>query len=425
MRSRVITGGLVSLLVLGLVVIGSRWWASSPRAPQEVVEAPAPEPGTFPTEPRPPAIASEESQPPTNRPHTIEVRRGDNLLAVLGRAGLSARVSAEVAAALTRAGANLRRLKPGDTLDITRSPADEAMSVTWQESPWVSYTAVAGESGWEAKIHETAPDVRVVTVEGRVERSLFHAIEEAGEQPQLVIALVSIFEWEFDFTADTRTGDRFRLVVEKRHAGDTFVNYGRILAAQYQTDRRLLTGIAFRSGKSVAYYDAEGRSLRKMFLRSPLEFTRITSGFTYARPHPILGGTRPHLAIDYAAPTGTPIRAVADGVVVRSGRGGGYGNVVQIRHRAGYETLYAHLSRFGRGIRVGARVSQRQVIGYVGATGTATGPHLHYEVIKGGHRVNPLGERFIPGEPIPAARRGEFERHATALVRRLEVEAPF
>jgi len=344
---------------------------------------------------------------------------------VLIRAGLPAAIGHEVADALSKAGANLRRLRPGDTIDIAWSPADEATSVSWQESPWLGYAAVAGEGGWEGKVLETTPDIRVTTVHGRVERSLFHAIEEAGEQPQLVIALVNIFEWDFDFTADTRAGDRFRLVVEKRYAGDTFVSYGRVLAAQYQSERRLLTGIAFAVGTRFAHYDADGRSLRKMFLKSPLEFTRITSGFTYARPHPILGGRRPHLAIDYAAPTGTPIRAVADGVVVKAGWDGGYGRIVRIRHRAGYETLYAHLSRLGRGVRPGVRVRQRQVVGHVGTTGVSTGPHLHYEVIKGGRRVNPLGEKFIPGEPIPTAQRTQFQRHAASLIERLEAESAF
>lgn len=418
MRSRLALAGL-ALFVLASVAAGSRWWATAPVPPD------APEAGQ--TAEASEAGATEAGAPeaPTERQQSVDVRRGDNLVAVLTRAGISPAAGHEVAAALRKGGADLRRLKPGDTIDITWSPADEPTAVSWQQSAWRGYAAVAGENGWESKVLETSPDVRVATVEGRVERSLFEAIEQAGEQPPLVIALVNIFEWDFDFTADTRAGDRFRLVVEKRYAGDSFVSYGRVLAAQYQSERRLLTGIGFAVGKRVAYYDADGRSLRKMFLKSPLEFTRITSGFTYARPHPILGGRRPHLAIDYAAPTGTPIRAVADGVVVKAGWDGGYGRVVRIRHGRGYETLYAHLSRLGRGIRSGVRVGQRQVIGYVGTTGVSTGPHLHYEVIRGGRRVNPLGEKFIPGDPIPKARRTEFQQHAGVLIQRLETEAPF
>src|SRR5437667_264736 len=228
-------------------------------------------------------------------------------------------------------------------------------------------------------------------------------------------------------TADTRAGDRFRLLVEKRFANDTFVDFGRILVAQYVSDGRVLTGVGVeRPGDGRhAFYDPEGRSLRKSFLKSPLEFTRITSGFTWARPHPILGGVRPHLAIDYGAPVGTPVRAVADRRYGAAGWAGGNGISVTVRHRSGYETMYNHLSRLGPGIRPGGRVMQRQVIGYVGATGLATGPHLDYRVAKNGRFVNPLGEKFIPGEPIAAAERGAFTGHARELLRRLEDAAPF
>jgi murein DD-endopeptidase MepM/ murein hydrolase activator NlpD len=239
-------------------------------------------------------------------------------------------------------------------------------------------------------------------------------------------SVVNIFEWDFDFTADTRSGDRFRLVVEKRYAGNNFVNYGRVLAAQYASGKRMMTGIGWTPGKDrFAHYDLDGRSLRKSFLKSPLEFTRITSGFTWARPHPILGGVRPHLAIDYGAPVGTPVRAVADGVVLRAGWNGGNGIQVHLRHRAGYETIYNHLSRVASHVSQGARVSQRQVIGYVGSTGLSTGPHLDYRVAKHGQFVNPLSEKFIPGDPISAVERAEFQRHARDLIERLEADASF
>jgi murein DD-endopeptidase MepM/ murein hydrolase activator NlpD len=344
----------------------------------------------------------------------------------LVRAGIEARVASQVAAALGRGGLDLKRLRPRDTIEIAWSPADTPTAVTVQPGPWLGFAAVAEEEGWTVKRLETTPDVRVVTVQGKVERSLFEAIEQAGESASLVLAVVNIFEWDFDFTADTRVGDRFRLVVEKRFAGDSFVNYGRVLAAQYASDKKVHTGIGWTPARDrFAYYDLDGRSLRKSFLKSPLEFTRVTSGFTWARPHPVLGGVRPHLAIDYGAPVGTPVRAVADGVVLRAGWNGGNGIQVHLRHRAGYETIYNHLSRVGPRVRRGTSVSQRQVIGYVGSTGLSTGPHLDYRVVKNGAFVNPFAERFIPGEPIPAAERAEFQRHARDLTERLEAVAPF
>lgn len=402
---------LAALLLLGGAALASRAWdRGPPPAPPAPPAAPAPEP---------------EAAAPGPEPTALRLRRGDTLVGVLVRAGLDPRAAHAVAAALGRAGADLRRLKPGATVEITWAPSGEPSAVSWQESPWRGYAAVAGEEGWTVRVLETVPDVRVAAVRGQVGRSLFEAVEAAGEQAALVPALVALFESEFDFTADSRPGDRFRVLVEKRYAGERFVSYGRILAAQYASGRRLLTAIGHTTRGRFGHYDLEGHSLRRTFLRSPLEFTRLTSGYTLARRHPILGGVLPHLAVDYAAPVGTPVRAVADGLVSGAGWDGGYGIAVRLRHRAGYETLYAHLSGLGPGIRPGARVRQRQVIGYVGSTGRSTGPHLHYEVVKDGRRVNPLAEKFLPGEPIPPSERAEFRRHARALLERLEADAPF
>ena len=366
----------------------------------------------------PPAAAANTVKP-------VALRRGDTLVRALTREGLDRRVSHDIATALVEGGADLRRLRARHGLEITWSLTGEPIALHYEPSPWIGFAVIATDDGWKVKRSETRPDVRVEAVRGEVSRSLFEAVEQVKESPQLVLEMVEIFSSDFDFTADTRAGDRFRLLVEKRYAGDQFVDYGRLLVAQYVSDGGVLTGVGFEQGARHAYYDPEGRSLKKSFLKSPLEFTRITSGFTYARPHPILGGTRPHLAIDYGAPVGTPVRAVADATVAKAGWAGGNGISVTLRHRAGYETMYNHLSRLGTGVRPGARVSQRQVIGYVGSTGLSTGPHLDYRVAKNGQFVNPLSEKFLPGEPIRAAERAEFLQHARALVRRLETSAPF
>jgi murein DD-endopeptidase MepM/ murein hydrolase activator NlpD len=356
----------------------------------------------------------------------VALRPGDNLVRALAREGIDRRVSIDIAAALVDSGADLRKVKPRDTLEITWTLEGEPIAVRYEPSPWLGFAVISTSDGWQVRRSETRPDVRVEAVSGEVTRSLFEAVEQVGESPQLVLELVEIFSSDFDFTADTRQGDRFRLLVEKRYAGDQFVDYGRILAAQYVSDAQVLTGVGFeRGGSGHGYYDLQGRSLKKSFLKSPLEFTRITSGFTYARPHPILGGVRPHLAVDYAAPVGTPVRAVADGRVLAAGWDDGNGISVRLRHRSGYETMYNHLSKLGPGVRASAHVSQRQVIGYVGATGLATGPHLDYRVSRNGTFVNPLSEKFIPGEPIAADERGAFLQQARAIVRRLETEAPF
>ncbi|PYN35550.1 MAG: hypothetical protein DME01_11485 [Candidatus Rokuibacteriota bacterium] len=358
--------------------------------------------------------------------HSVEMGRGDTLVRALARAGLPSRSATLLATQFGKNGADLRKIRAGATIEITWNARNEATEVRYEASPWLSFAARPADGGWRVGRAETIPDLRVEAVSGVVQRSLFDALERTGESARLVLALVEIFSSDFDFTADTRAGDRFRLLVEKRYAGDAFVDYGRILVAQYTSGGKTLTGVGFEKGVSrFAHYDLAGNSLRKSFLKSPLEFTRITSGFTYARPHPILGGVRPHLAIDYGAPVGTPVRAVADGVVVHAGWNGGNGIQVHLRHRSGYETQYNHLSRIPSDIRAGARVRQKQIIGNVGATGLATGPHLDYRIVHNGTYVNPLSEKFIPGEPIPAAARAEFTRESRELVARLEAAAPF
>jgi murein DD-endopeptidase MepM/ murein hydrolase activator NlpD len=400
----------VSFLVLGVSVYRYVWpglaraprWLSEPKA--EALSIPA--------------------YPITVR--SVEMRRGDSLVQALSRGGLPTRSANLLAVQFGKNGADLRKIRAGATIEITWNARNEATEVRYEASPWLTFAARPAMGGWRVGRAETVPELRVEAVSGVVERSLFDAVEQSGESARLVLALVEIFSSDFDFTADTRVGDRFRLLVEKRYAGEAFVDYGRILVAQYRSGGKTLTGVGFDQGLSrFAHYDLEGNSLRKSFLKSPLEFTRITSGFTYARPHPILGGVRPHLAIDYAAPVGTPVRAVADGVVVSAGWNGGNGIQVHLRHRSGYETQYNHLSRIPSDIRPGVRVHQKQIIGNVGATGLATGPHLDYRIVHNGTYVNPLGERFIPGEPIPAAVRPDFIHHARELVARLETAAPF
>jgi murein DD-endopeptidase MepM/ murein hydrolase activator NlpD len=423
-RRAVLGAGLLAIATISVTFGVMRWRHHIPATADPAMSTAANAASGAVARPVEPPASAEASRP---RTQAVELKRGDSLVRALAREGIDQRVGLDIAIALKQSGANLRKVKTNDTLEITWSLSGQPESVRYVPSPWLGYAVASTDGKWEARRSETRPDVRVEAVSGEVSSSLFEAVEKAGEPPQLVLDLVDIFSSDFDFTADTRSGDRFRFLVEKRYAGEQFVNTGRILVAQYLSDGRFLTGVSYeRTGQSGSgYFDPSGRSLRKSFLKSPLEFTRITSGFTYARPHPILGGTRPHLAIDYAAPAGTPVRAVAHGAVTKAGWDGGNGISVKVRHTQGYETMYNHLSRLASGIKAGARVTQRQVIGYVGATGLATGPHLDYRVARGGQWVNPLKERFIPGDPIPAEERGAFLEHARALVRRLEDEAKF
>ena len=251
-------------------------------------------------------------------------------------------------------------------------------------------------------------ETEVTTVHAEINgrtNSLIGAIDAAGEKIQLALSLAEVFSGSIDFNSDLQPGDGFEVVFEKStHAGE-FAGYGSILAARFVNDGR--EHYAFRwtdpgTGKST-YYDENGRSLRRFFLKSPLRFEpRITSGFSLKRLHPVHGTYRAHLGVDYGAPTGSAVVSVAAGTVVSAGWAGGGGNQVRLKHAGGYETYYLHLSRFAKGVRTGTRVAQGEVIGYVGATGTATGPHLDYRLRKNGVFVNPRIEhsKLPPGEPI-------------------------
>jgi murein DD-endopeptidase MepM/ murein hydrolase activator NlpD len=268
----------------------------------------------------------------------------------------------------------------------------------------------------EAQVLPYEKEIDVVSIHGRIDSdhpSLFAAMEAAGGRVQLAIALADIFGGQIDFENDLQPGDSFEVLFETTTYEGQFAGYGAILGAKLNNERRELQAFRWVSPatKKAGYYDERGRSLRRFVLASPLKFTpRVTSGFSRSRLHPVHRVYRAHLGVDYAAATGTPVVAVADGVVLSAGWAGGGGRQVRIRHAAGLESFYLHLSAFARGIRTGARVEQGQLIGRVGATGTATGPHLDYRLRKNGVFVDPRREhaRQPPGEPIPAAYLAEF-----------------
>ena len=243
--------------------------------------------------------------------------------------------------------------------------------------------------------------------------SLFQSMTEAGEGAELAVSLAQIFSGEIDFNSDLQPGDGYALAFEKytREGGQS--SYGDISAAEFRNDGRVLRAIRFTvPGGKPAYYDEKGRSLRRFFLRSPLKFEpRITSRFSSNRRHPVLHTSRAHRGVDYGAPTGAPVIAAAAGTVVSATYDGTNGRMVRVRHASGYETFYLHLSAFGGGIRAGVRVDQGQTLGLVGATGLATGPHLHYGLTRNGVFVNPLREHMNqpPGEPVPASAMAAFE----------------
>ena len=258
-----------------------------------------------------------------------------------------------------------------------------------------------------------------VCIKLKVQGSLFGSISRAGVPLSLAVKLGEIFEWVVDFHKDINEGDTVELLVEDRSLFGRPAGFGRILAARIKTRRIEQAAIYFRSGND-SYFTPNGETLRRAFLRSPLKYTRISSRFTRKRFHPVLKRFRPHLGVDYAAPKGTPVRAVADGVVTFSGWRGAAGKMVQVRHGRGYATSYLHLSRIKRRARRGRKIRQGQIIGLVGSTGLSTGPHLDFRIKRNGTPMNPLSARLPAGNPVPGRRLREFRRLAKSRIAQLK-----
>jgi murein DD-endopeptidase MepM/ murein hydrolase activator NlpD len=316
---------------------------------------------------------------------------------------------------------SLDQLHVGDKITLVH---DEGLiqSLTRRISETEVLSVTRGNEGFNAKVIETPLDIQQVQAEGTIDSSLFVAARSAGVSPELIMQLANdIFGWEIDFALDIQPGDTFNLVYEQKYRDGKFIGNGRILAADFMNNGTLHRAVYFESadGKVADYFAPDGRSMRRQFLRAPLEFTRISSNFNPSRRHPILNTIRAHKGVDYAAPTGTVIKAAGDGRVAFVGIKGGYGRVVILEHGGGVTTLYGHMSRFA-GIRNGQRVRQGSTIGFVGMSGAATGPHLHYEYRVNGVHKNPRTVRLPDAAPISDEYRAEFLAQSGALFAKLD-----
>jgi murein DD-endopeptidase MepM/ murein hydrolase activator NlpD len=264
-------------------------------------------------------------------------------------------------------------------------------------------------AGFQATLSAPPVEVRWKIGTGQIRSSLYAAADDAGLPDAITMQLADVFAGDIDFYHDVRAGDRFAVVYEMRYIDGEPAGAGRIVAAEFSQGAKTLRAFLYRDDAGQhAYYGEDGQALRRAFLRSPMEFSRITSGFSGARFHPVMQDWRAHKGVDYAAPVGTPVRATASGTVLFAGAQNGYGNVIHLKHQGAFSTLYAHLSRFAPQLRLGAKVSQGDVIGYVGQTGWATGPHLHYEFRVGDEQRNPLTIALPDGEPLGLAQHAVF-----------------
>ena len=364
---------------------------------------------------------------------TTALGRRETLADVLARGGIRGRDYAAFLAAAKSL--PVRRLRPGLRFDLRRLKTDSvARRVTVRLSPERRLTVVRGEgdAGWVETVETIPWAITRLRVTGAIESSLYDALDKAmadsflpaSERRQLAWAIADVYDWEVDFSRDIRPGDRFTVLLERLESSEGERRFGRILAARVDVARTPQYAFYFEdatgSDAVTGFYDERGRSLRRAFLRAPLQFRRVSSRFG-ARYHPILHMWRAHEGVDFSAAYGTPVRATADGIVARVGReDGGYGNLIEVRHPNGIRTRYGHLSGFARGLRPGERVAQGETIGYVGSTGLSTGPHLHYEFLVNGRPTNPRGKDMGAGTPVPRRLTAAFDTARDGLLVLLE-----
>src|SRR5512142_2735421 len=350
----------------------------------------------------------------------VTIEDGDTLDEVLQSGGLSPSESAKLNNEMGQH-VDLRRLRPGNLVRFHRDANQAIDSVELKINGWGEVDAVRNGNGFDVAPHEAQQREIEATVSATINTSLWEALTTAGENPQLVQQLVDVFQWDVDFFA-LQSGDSFSVVVKKRYAGSDLIGYGPISAARFDHDGDTYEAFRNESDGHAGYYSRTGTPLRKQFLRAPLQFSRITSGFSKHRYHPLLHYFRPHHGVDYGAPVGTPVMTTADGVVMEATYNRGEGNFVRIRHSSRIETSYLHLSRFAKGIKRGARVTQGDVIGYVGMTGLATGPHLDYRVSDGGTWLDPLKLKSITPDPLRGRSLDDFRANVARLLPRLSVQ---
>jgi murein DD-endopeptidase MepM/ murein hydrolase activator NlpD len=350
------------------------------------------------------------------------VESGDSLGQILRREGLTPPEADELIRALQPV-MDLRKIRAGQTYRLHFDKDGVLRAFEFDVTRVLEVRAERGADGTlAAKKIEAATETRVIEVGGTIEHSLYNAIKDNGEDTSLVAFYVDVFAYDINFFIDTQKGDSYRMLVEKVYLDGEFLKYGRVLAAEYHGNVGTHRAFWWESPETERgrYYREDGRSVEKTFLKTPLKFARVSSKFNPRRMHPVLHRVKGHWGTDYAAPTGTPVWAAASGKIAYRGRRGGAGNCVILEHDNGYQTIYMHLSKFARGQKVGQRVQQKTVIGYVGATGLATGPHLHFGVKLNGRYVDAQKLKMQPGPPVPKRLMKQFQLDTQELVAELQ-----
>ncbi|MDO8708169.1 peptidoglycan DD-metalloendopeptidase family protein [Pseudomonas sp.] len=367
-----------------------------------------------------PAPVTEEKKTPNHR--EVIVSKGDTLSTLFEKVGLPATSVHEVMASDKQA-KQFSQLKRGQKLEFELTPDGQLSNLHSKLSDVESITLTKNDKGYTFNRITAKPTVRSAYVHGVINSSLSQSAARAGLSHSLTMDMASVFGYDVDFAQDIRQGDEFDVIYEQKVVNGKAVGNGPILSARFTNRGKTFTAVRYTNKQgNTSYYTAEGNSMRKAFIRSPVDFARISSGFSMGRRHPILNKIRAHKGIDYAAARGTPIKAAGDGRVLLAGRQGGYGNVVIIQHGNSYKTLYGHMQGFAKNVRTGTSVKQGQVIGYIGTTGLSTGPHLHYEFQVNGRHVNPLSIKTAMADPIGGADKQRFIQQSKPLMARMDQE---
>ena len=365
---------------------------------------------------------SDEHQALERTKATFTVRRGDNLSNLFERAGLTPQELYMVMSLDNDVG-QLRKIQPGQMLTFTKDEEGRFVALEYKANPERTLHVESTASSLIARWDQVEPEVLISFRHGEVTRdapSLFHAGKKAGLSDNIVMQLSYIFQWDISFALDLRQGDQFTLLFEEKYVGGVKTGEGRIVAAEFINMKKRFQAVRYTdSHGDTNYYAPDGRSLRRAFIRDPVHFSHVSSGFNPRRLHPVHKRVMPHRGIDYAAMTGTPVLAAGDGTVAIARQNNASGKYIVIQHGEQYTTKYLHLSAFARGINGGSRVKQGQTIGYVGATGWATGPHLHYEFLVGGVHRNPRTVKLPQAEPVKKAELDRFEQKTRLLLTQL------
>ncbi len=363
-----------------------------------------------------------DSLTPTSLMDSYSIKKNSSVHQSLKETGLSSRLIGKIIEEAD-SNINLRFIQPGTRFTIFKKWDGSFDRISFVIDPVNHLEITKSNEDWSSEIKEIKTTREIIHFVGFIKDSLWSSAIEQKIPPNVIIQFAEVFGWQVDFSREVQKGDQWRFSVEKLFAHGEFLDWGKIIYGEYQNRKKTHKAYLYRDKNIQGYFDDKGQSLVKVFLKSPIKFGQVTSGFSRRRYHPIHRRYKAHKGVDYGAPWGTPIRSIGDGTIIKIGHYGGSGNMIVINHVSGYQTKYLHLSRFKKSLHRKSRVLQGQTIGYVGSTGLATGPHLHFEMSKHNRIINPLKVNNLPSSTsIPKKAMADFQKHIGSINRNIASE---